>query len=764
MKFTSSGLWLPVLLSLCAATSGLAQNLTVSGIVRDPSGTSLSAAMVTLHSGKLERSAKTDNAGKFSFVGVPRDSGTLEASAPGFATTRLEWIAQASVVKPLEITLTPAGEDETLIVSATRVPMRLSESPGSALLFSETDLAANPALTIDDALRQAPGFSLFRRSSSRTANPTTQGVSLRGLGANGASRALVLDNGVPLLDPFGSWVYWDRIPRAALENVEVFRGGASSLYGSEAMGGVVQFIRRDPEAPSLSLEGSFGNERTPDFSAWGGTRVGAWTLDASSDLFYTGGYILVPRSQRGGIDTPANSEHGTLDLGIGHQLGNHGLFFARTNLFEESRHNGTPLQTNDTSILEPMLGIDTPLGTNSSITARVFGDVQNYHQSFSAISADRSQEFLTNLQHVPAQELGADVQWTHAVGHRQTFLAGVDVLQTMGTSEEQLFSSGIHTTNALSGGRQRSIGVFGEDIVRLGNWSLIPSLRFDHWINFQGRTLRSVLVPPQPTTSTFYPDKAYDAFSPRLSLVRALGRNASVTVSGYRAFRAPTLNELYRSFRLGNVVTQNNAALRAERLTGGEAGVSDSLWDRKINLRTTFFWSDVVNPVANVTLSQSPTLIIRQRQNLGRTRSRGLEADGTVRVSDTVQVSAGYVYTDATVLRFPADPTLQGLDIPQVPRHQFTAEARYWDPSRLLLSMQGRFVGRQFDDDKNLLPLGNYFVLNMMVGRSLWRGVQGFVAAENVLNRSYAVGRTPVTTLGPPALFRIGLRYEYGRD
>ena len=159
--------------------------------------------------------------------------------------------------------------------------------------------------------------------------------------------------------------------------------------------------------------------------------------------------------------------------------------------------------------------------------------------------------------------------------------------------------------------------------MRLGNWSLIPSLRFDHWINFQGRTLRSVLVPPQPTTSTFYPDKAYDAFSPRLSLVRALGRNASVTVSGYRAFRAPTLNELYRSFRLGNVVTQNNAALRAERLTGGEAGVSDSLWDRKINLRTTFFWSDVVNPVANVTLSQSPTLIIRQRQNLGRTRSRG---------------------------------------------------------------------------------------------------------------------------------------------
>lgn len=763
MKFLARTHCCQLLLLIVTAAYGSAQNFTVSGTVQDLSGAPVTSAQITFRSAIYQRSLTVDSGGKFTFIGVPSNSGTLEAGAPGFALTRVTWTAEANEGKPIVITLRPSGEVETVIVSATRVPIRLSESPGSALYFSQTDVAANPALMIDDALRQVPGFSLFRRSSSRTANPTTLGISLRGLGANGASRALVLDDGVPLLDPFGSWVFWDRVPRAAIESVEVFRGGSSNLYGSEAMGGLVELIQRQAEAPGLSLEGSFGNERTPDFSGWAGTKVGTWTAEVSSDLFYTGGYVLVPNSQRGAVDTPANSEHGTLNLGIGHQLGNRGLIFARTNLFEDSRHNGTPLQVNDTSILEPVLGIDSPLGTNGSINARVFGDVQNYHQSFSAISASRNQEFLTDLQHVPAQELGADVQATRTLGHRQTLLAGLDLLETMGTSEEQLFSSGIHTANTLSGGRQRTIGVFGEDIVRLGEWTLVPAVRFDHWINFDGRSLRSAFVPSPPSSATLYLDKTYDAFSPRLSLVRALGRSASFTISGYRAFRAPTLNELYRGFRLGNVVTQNNAALRAERLTGGEAGISDSLWQRKLNLRTTFFWSDTVNPVANVTLSQSPTVIVRQRQNLGRTRSRGLEADGILRVTDSVQFSAGYTYADATVIRFPADPTLEGLDVPQVPHHQFTAQARYWNPSRLLLSLQGRYLSRQFDDDKNQLPLGAFFVMDAMLGRSLWHGVQGFIAAENILDRSYAVGRTPVTTLGPPALFRVGLRYEYGR-
>ena len=178
-------------------------------------------------------------------------------------------------------------------------------------------------------LRQVPGFSLFRRSSSRVANPTTQGVSLRGVGASGPSRATVLEDGVPLVDPFGGWVYWDRIPRAELSSVEVFRGGSSSLYGSDALGGVVQFLTRTPIAPSASVDFSYGNENTPDVSVWAGTAFSRWDVETAADMSRTDGYILLPQSQRGTIDTAANSEHATIDAAVGYRISENGRLFLR---------------------------------------------------------------------------------------------------------------------------------------------------------------------------------------------------------------------------------------------------------------------------------------------------------------------------------------------------------------------------------------------------------------------------------------------------
>src|SRR5688572_20454131 len=125
-----------------------------------------------------------------------------------------------------------AQVSETITVTATRTETRVADTPASVVMLSDETLAATAAPTIDDALRQVAGFTLFRRSGSRVANPTAQGVTLRGLGASGASRALVLDDGVPMNDPFGGWVYWGRVPRGSLDRVEVLRGGGSHRYGS----------------------------------------------------------------------------------------------------------------------------------------------------------------------------------------------------------------------------------------------------------------------------------------------------------------------------------------------------------------------------------------------------------------------------------------------------------------------------------------------------------------------------------------------------
>jgi outer membrane receptor protein involved in Fe transport len=747
--------------TLVCALSGLiaAQQIRVSGTVKDASGAAVVGARVTLQSRHFTQAVQTDEAGEFVFAPLNENSGKVRVTADDFAPTEQQWSASSDSVQ-LAFVLKPLGVSEQVVVSATRSELKLSEVPGSAVLLSQADVAANPALTTDDLLRQVPGFSLFRRSSSRVANPTTQGVSLRGLGASGPSRALALEDGIPLVDPFGGWVYWDRIPRAGIASVEVFRGGSSSLYGSNALGGVVQFLSKVPEAPSMSLDISYGTQNTPDLSLWAGTAVSRWDFETSADMSQTDGYILLPSSQRGAVDTAANSEHATVTASAGYRLSNRGRLLLDGGYFTEARHSGTAFQRNSTATGFGAAGVDTAIGSHDQISARIFGQVQGYDQTFSSVisvAAPRDQETPTDIQHVPSQQLGGSLQWNHMV-KSHSLLAGLDTQEVMGASDEQLLVS---STLSIAGGRERSTGLFAQDIFRIaGKWTVIAGARWDNWNNFSGSI---VLSPPPTGTSpvTTYPNRSENFFSPRLSVLRTLGSNLSLSVSGYRAFRAPTLNELYRSFRQGIVITESNPFLHAEKLTGAETGIRATGLDRKLESRATFFWADIVDPVTNVTISSGAT-IIRQRQNLGRTRSLGVELDGVVHLSSSIQISAGYQFVHAYVVE--SSSALVGKNVPEVPRNQFTWEARYWNPRRVMLSVQGRFSGAQYDDDINTLLLSRYYIMDLFAGRQLPHGVTIYIAGENILNERYAftlTPPTPLTSLAPPILARVGLRYDF---
>lgn len=740
------------------------QSYSVRGVVHDRTGAAVAGATVRFHSSEFETETRTAPDGSFEITGVPQPRGTLTVAAAGFASTDQEWVS-ASGSSPLSILLEPASVEEQIVVSATRTEMKLSDVPGSAVLLNPQDVQANPGLALDDMVRQVPGFTLFRRSSSRVANPTSQGVSLRGLGASGPSRALVLEDGVPIVDPFGGWVYWDRIPRAELASVEVFRGGASNLYGSDALGGVIQFVTRTPTRTAASVDLSYGNENTPDLSAWAGTVVSRWDFSAGVDMARTDGYILVPSFQRGTVDTAANSRHATVDGSLGYKIGDDGRAFLRGTFFDEGRNNGTPLTTNSTGTGFGVAGVNTGIGAHDWLSARVFGLVQGYDQTFSSVTTpNRSVEKLTDVQHVPSQQLGTAVQWNHTWWH-QTLIAGVDAQEVMGASDEQLFSSttGNHFANNIAGGRQGTTGIFGQDIVQAGNWTVIAGLRWDRWTNTNGSNLR-ISLPSGAVTDTPYADRNANAFSPKLSILRKINSNVSISLSGYRSFRAPTLNELYRSFRQGNTLTNANAFLGPERASGAEAGARETAASGRMEVRETVFWADVVDPVSNVTISLTPTLTTRQRQNLGRTRSIGTEFDGSYRLAGYFQITGGYQYAHAVVVD--STPSLIGLNIPEVPRHQASVELRYWNPSKLMASVQGRYSSAQFDDDRNTLRLGGFYVMELYAGREFRHGVTGYVAAENLLNRRYVVTLTgsppsPLQNLGPPILARVGIKFDF---
>lgn len=747
--------WIGLL--LCLLCTGMsAQQSRMFGTVKDSSGAAIASARVTVHSTNKIETVQTDSAGRFEFTDFADLTGTIEVNAAGFDSASQNW---ASTSPEIDFVLRPSSASERVIVSATRTEMKLSDVPGSAVALSQTDITANPALTTDDLLRQVPGFSLFRRSSSRVANPTTQGASLRGVGASGPSRALVLEDGVPLVDPFGGWIYWDRIPRASLSSVEVFRGGSSSLYGSNALGGVVQFLSRVPEGPSASVDISYGNENTPDLSLWAGTALSRWDFETSADLSTTDGYILLPSSQRGPVDQPADSEHATLSASAGYRFADRGRFSLTGGYFTESRDNGTVLQDNSTATGFGSVAIDAPIGDRAQISARLFGQAQGYDQTFSSvrsITVPRDTEVLTDIQHVPSQQLGGSAQWTESLKDN-TLIAGFDSQEVIGASDEQLVLASVLSA---AGGRERSSGIFGQDIFRIRKWSILAGARWDNWNNFRGSSIQTPQGGGTPTVATF-PDRSENSFSPRLSILRPLSGNLSLSLSGYRSFRAPTLNELYRSFQQGTVFTQSNPFLHAEKLTGAEAGLHAVGFDRKLESRATFFWDDITDPITNVTISSGATTT-KQRRNLGRTRSLGVELDGAFHLSRSIEFSAGYQFVHAYVEDSSA--SLIGKNVPEVPRNQFTWEARYWNPTRLMVSLQGRFSGAQYDDDLNTLLLTRYYVMDLFLGRQLPRGVTVYLAGENITNRRYPTTLTPPTPLvnqGPPILARAGIRYDF---
>ena len=265
----------------------------LAGVVKDQSGAPVAGARVSLHAGKYQSSQSTGADGRFDFRNLPSPAGELSIEAQGFAPVKRPWKAPPAGRMTLAIILKPAPLTQQVTVTASKVAMPLSKTSADVRIVGRRELASTAAVTLDGALRQVPGFTLFRRTGSRVANPTTQGVSLRGVGASGAGRALVLEDGIPLNDPFGGWVYWDRVPREAISRVEVVRGGASDLYGSEAMGGVINIVTRRPTRTALSFESSYGNENTPDASLWLGLQHGPWSAVLDGEGFSTDGYILV---------------------------------------------------------------------------------------------------------------------------------------------------------------------------------------------------------------------------------------------------------------------------------------------------------------------------------------------------------------------------------------------------------------------------------------------------------------------------------------
>jgi outer membrane receptor protein involved in Fe transport len=720
--------------------------------VVDESGAIVPGARVELQSKAEDTTAIADQTGAFSLKSSAQ-SGTIRISAPGFATTTLDWNGSGS---PLMVTLKPAPVSETVVVTGERNATRLEDTAANISVLTQAELTTKAAITLDDALRQVPGFTLFRRSSSLTANPTTQGASIRGVGASGASRVLVLDDGVPLNDPFGGWVFWDRVSRLALDHAEVLRGGGSGLYGSTALGGVVELVPQT-SGSIVSIEASGDSLNGHDVQGKLSHQLHRWTLYADGESYGNDGALVVAQSDRGLVDTPATLNFSNATARVQHSIGNSGAAFVSGSLFSEERDNGTVLQANSTHLGELRGGIDTDVGRNV-FSFRVYGTGEHYHQSFSSIAADRNSENLVRWQTAPSDQVGFSAQWMRPISLLKLSL-GMDGRFIHGESDETAFVANTPTTLTVAGGRDELVGGFAEISAAITHrLHASGGVRVDRWSNTDGFNRSTKLSNSATAVSSLLPHDE-KTVSPRLGLVYDLAAQWQLTASAYGGFRAPTLNELYRSFRLGNVLTLANEQLAAEHIQGGEAGLR--YLRGRVMLSGTYFDENIDNPVGNITLTTTPALITRQRQNMGALRARGADAD-FVLVLPHIQLRSGYEYVHSTVTSFSAQPALVGNIVPQVPAHVFTISSIYNAPRRWTIVALLRAASRQFDDDLNTFELAPYSVVGLSVSKQTGM-LSWFASASNLFDTRVETAATPIFNYGSPRIITGGVRFTTAR-
>ena len=663
---------------------------------------------------------------------------------------------------------------DPLTITALRAPEPRSQLPFTTEVVPRESFVDGSSLTIDDALRGSADFSLFRRNDSMTANPTAQGVSLRGLGPSGTSRSLVLLDGVPLNDPFGGWVPWSLVPVDSLSSVEIVPGGGASAWGNAALAGVIQLFSVQPAAGSgdAVLRAADFSTRSADLAQ--AVPLGPGTLELRGEAFSTGGVVLVAPENRGPVDIDAASRHNEESARWRGTLGAVDVVVTLRR-YDDWRDNGTAYQQNQ---LRQLLGSVALTGNASrgeswNVTAYVQG--QQSAQTFSSVNAARTAETPASDQFsVPATALGlaASSTWTDSLGGMTT--VGADARDIRGeTREGYLYTAGSFSDQRFAGGRQTFAGLFAERSQPLGaSIHAVAGLRLDRWEDSDGH-LRSIAAASGALLSqTLYPTHTGTEPSPSAGLTWDATKRLQFHLSGQRAFRQPTLNELYRPFRQGNTTTLANAGLSTEHADSVELGGG---WKGDgVGLTLSGFAARLEDPVSNVTVAQGPgtfplfgTLpagsIGQERLNLGRVDTLGVQLGLEWRLSESLSLILSAIDEEATVAAAAVAPALVGKQLPEVPRWNASLGAS-WHPLRPVhLEARVRHTGAQYDDDQNLLPLAPATVVDAALRVAVASHAEFFATVDNLWNARIETAHSAlgVYNLAPPRTAGAGVRLSW---
>ncbi|HEX8444493.1 MAG TPA: TonB-dependent receptor [Allosphingosinicella sp.] len=662
---------------------------------------------------------------------------------------------------------TAALAQEEIVVTGRGLPRALGEEAYGGVVIGRERLTGSASGRLDEILREVSGLQLFRRSDARSANPTSQGVTLRALGGNASSRALLILDGVPQTDPFGGWINWPAYYPERLGYVRVVRGGGTGASGPGALAGTIELASADPaDLAGVQASVTGGSRDSLDSRASFGAALAGGFLTASAAYSRGDGFVPVIERQLGPVDRRSPYRQGSLSLRAVAPLSRDLELQANALLFSDERERGTAFTANSTTGADASLRL-----VGRRWEALGYVQTRDYRNDFASVNASRTAVLQASEQYsVPSTGLGGRIEVRPALGEGVEVRVGADWRALRGQTRERFaFVNGAGTRGREAGGRSTTLGGFAEAASEIGPLTITAGARIDHWRLPGGFLRERVLATGATLTDTAFRERAGWEPTARAGLAWRPGGAVTLRGAGYLGWRLPTLNELYRPFRVGADATAANAALAPERLRGAEAGI-DHRPLSTARVGVTVFASRLEGAIANVTLGAGPGTFpgvgfvarggqYRQRGNLDAIEVRGIELDGRLDLG-AWSLSGGYSFADAEVRASgPASP-LDRLRPAQTPRHLLSGTLSWRGLTGARASITGRYAGAQFEDDLNRQLLPDALTFDLAGGVPLTGRLSLEARADNVTGARVVAGISGdgIVERATPRTFWLGLR------
>lgn len=581
-----------------------------------------------------------------------------------------------------------AGSEIIVLGSALSRPD--SDRAYDTTVIDRARLTGDASGRVENVLSDVAGLQQFRRSDSRSANPSAQGITLRALGGNASSRTLVLLDGVPIADPFFGYIPFNALSPDRLSEVRVTRGGGSGAFGVGALSGTIELVSAGrADLPPLTASASYGSFDSVQLAATAAPDVGAGYVAVSGRYDRSDGFYTTPVSQR--VAATARARYRDWSTSIRAVAPIDELTELQTNILVLRDNRTLRFQGADSSTSGEDASVRLIHRGDWAVDAVGYVQVRNFTNK--VVSATTFRVTL-DQRDTPALGVGGKIELRPPVGDRHMLRIGGDFRRASG----ELFEDGYNaTTGALTlrrnaGGNQTTAGLFVEDEWKLGDLILTGGGRVDRWSIDDG-FLRVRSPTGALTTNNVYADRDGTRATGRAGARWQIAPVIAVRAAAYTGFRLPTPNELYRPFVVQPITTEANAQLKMERLRGVEAGI-DLTPVEGVSLNVTAFTNRLEDAIANVTIATNT----RRRMNVDAIVAKGIEASAAVR-HGPFSITASYAFNASRVHASGVAAGLNGFIPAQSPRHNAAATVAWAPTGGPSLSATVRRVGKQYEDD-----------------------------------------------------------------